>query len=190
MTAVSVVESIAYPVAPGDVPVTIGQGDLATMEHQIEELTEQMSLLGPSARAMLRADEVGWSSLTQTDESALDREQLLLNSARARLMSIADPIIKRCLGLRVAYVWGRGAAITAAAQEGSAEQDVNAVVQAFLDDPSNRDGFASAQAHQERERAFGIDGNVFLSLVTDPMFGRVQVRTIPMREITDRVSNP
>ena len=87
-------------------------------------------------------------------------------------MSVADPLIKRALTLRTAYVWGRGVTINAAQEDGS-EQDVDAVIQAFLDDPSNRDTFASLAAHQERERTLGTDGNVLLSLITDPLTGRV-----------------
>ncbi|QOK21594.1 hypothetical protein IGS73_10530 [Janibacter indicus] len=50
-------------------------------------------------------------------------------------------------------------------------QDINAVVQAFRDDPENAETFTRVLAGAERERAFKTDGNVFLALPTDPRSG-------------------
>lgn len=177
---------------PAGHTIEIDESDLATMEHEIEALQEALSDVlrtSPEAMGLLRSDEVGWSRIGVDADEQIDREKLLAKIAEARVMSVADPLIKRALTLRTAYVWGRGVTINAAQEDGS-EQDVDAVIQAFLDDPSNRDTFASLAAHQERERTLGTDGNVLLSLITDPLTGRVQVRPLRVGQIVDRVTNP
>lgn len=183
--------------APGAGTVQIDEGDLATLLHEHEELQEALSDVLRTASAgaldLLRRDEAGWSRIggdidEQIDEQ-IDRERLLAKIAEARIMAVADPLIKRGLLLRSAYVWGRGVTINAAQEDGS-EQDVDAVVQGFLDDPSNRDSFSSLTAHQAREKAFGTDGNVIITLITDPVTGRVQVRPLRVGQIVGRVTNP
>jgi hypothetical protein len=104
-------------------------------------------------------------------------------------MAIADPLIRRGVSLHVAYVHGQGVSVAASQEEG-AEQDVNAVVQAFLDDPSNLATFTSQQAREELERKFKTDGNAFHALPTSPLTGRVQVRSIPLAEVVDIITDP
>lgn len=168
--------------------VTVSAADLASLAFDNEVLAEAVSDFTRAAAATLRADDAGWS-LAGSGDTQIDRERLHAAIDTAQIMAVSDPLIKRGLQLRQAYVWGRGVTI-AAAQEDGAGQDVNAVVQGFLSDPSNAATFASAQAHQDRERAFGTDGNVLLSLITDPLTGRVQVRQVPVRQIVERVTNP
>lgn len=135
--------------------------------------------------------EPGWQRLTMLAEREFTRDGLGQITAVCRVMAIKNPLIKRGLALRTAYVWGQGVEISArAADSDGAGQDVNAVVQAFLDDESNRRTFTSAQAHEQLERALGTDGNVFLALFTAPKTGRVQVRTLPFDEIADVICNP
>jgi hypothetical protein len=172
--------------------VTVEQGDIASLLHDLEvtqeSLADLMRVASPDALAALRRDDAGWAAIG-TGSDPIDRDKLLSVVATARVMAVADPLIKRALSLRGAYVWARGVTINAA-QEDGAEQDVNAVVQAFLDDVSNRESFSSEQAHQDRERTLGTDGNVILALITDPVFGRVQVRKIPVGQVTDVICDP
>ena len=172
--------------------IEIDEADLATLLHEHEALQEALSdalRASPGAVDLLRADEAGWSRIGADQDEPIDREKLLDVIARARVMAVSDPLIKRGLILRQAYVWGKGVQIQSVQEDGTG-QDVNAVIQAFLDDPSNADTFASAEAHQARERTLGTDGNVLLSLITDPLTGRVQVRTIRVGQIVDRITNP
>ena len=172
--------------------VTVEQGDIASLLHDLEvtqeSLADLMRVASPDALAALRRDDAGWAAIG-TGSDPIDRDKLLSVVATARVMSVADPLIKRALSLRGAYVWARGVTINAA-QEDGAEQDVNAVIQAFLDDVSNRESFSSDQAHQDRERTLGTDGNIILALITDPVFGRVQVRKIPVGQVTDVICDP
>jgi hypothetical protein len=138
-----------------------------------------------------RMYEPGWQKLTAHADQEFTREGLQRITAVCRVMAIKNSLIKRGLSLRNAYVWGQGVQISARANgKQRGQQDVNAVVQAFLDDEGNRRVFSSPQAREETERALGTDGNVFYALFTSPRTGRVQVRSLPWDEITDVVTNP
>ena len=90
-------------------------------------------------------------------------------------------------------MWGQGVEIGARANRRRTrlgEQDVNAVIQDFLDDPDNPRTFTGAEARSRLERALSTDGNQFISLWTKPRTGRVQARIVPWDEIIDVVTNP
>ena len=163
---------------------TTQEPTVADLEFQVETLTEALS----DAARMLGREDVGWTLLGGQSE-LINRRQLQETSALARVMAVADPLVKRGINLRIAYVWGQGVDIEAR-QDDNAKQDVNAVVQAFLDDPSNEASFTSAQAREEFERALATDGQRFLALPTSPLTGRVQVRTIPEVEVDEVVTDP
>lgn len=147
-------------------------------------LTESMTSLE------LTLEDEGWQRLTMSAGQQFSREGLRRAAEIARVMAIANPWIKRGLGLRAAYVWGQGVEISARANGKDTGQDVNAVVQAFLDDEGNKRTLTGDQAHTEVERALGTDGNVFVACFTNPRTGYVQVRSLPFDEIVDIVSNP
>lgn len=136
-----------------------------------------------------RMYEPGWQKLTAFADHEFTREGLQQITAVCRIMTIKSPLLRRGLSLRTGYVWGQSVQISARAT-GEQGQDVNSVVQRFLDDPGNRRTFTGDQAHEELERALYTDGNVFLALFTNPRTGRVQVRTLPWDEITDVICNP
>lgn len=131
-----------------------------------------------------RVYEPGWQELTATAAQEFSRDGLKQITAVCRVMAIKNPLIKRGLSLRQAYIWGDEVEITAR------DPKVNAVVQDFLDDEGNRRTFTGPTAREENERALGTDGNLFLALYTDPRTGRVQVRVVPWDEITDVICNP
>lgn len=128
--------------------------------------------------------EPGWQRLTAYAEQEFSRAGLQRITAVCRIMALKNPLIKRGLALRQAYVWGQGVATTAR------DGQVNEVIQAFLDDAGNKRTFSGAQACEQLERSLGTDGNVFFALFTVPRTGRVQVRTVPWDEISDVVTNP
>lgn len=156
----------------------------AAAHHQVEVLTESIADL----ERML--DDRGWKRLSAAGEHQFSRQGLREAAEVARVMAVANPLIKRGLGIRQAYVWGQGVGITARANGDEGTQDVNTVVQAFLDDPGNRAALTGDQAQEENERALGTDGNVFIACFTNPVTGYVQARTVPFDEITDVILNP
>jgi hypothetical protein len=166
-----------------------GRRELAEALHAEREMVEHLQeSLEDLERRMY---EPGWQRLTALADQEFTREGLRQITAVCRVMALKNPLIKRGVSLRTAYVWGQGVEISArdANKKGSG-QDVNTVVQAFLDDPSNRRTFSGQQAREELERSLATDGNVFLALFTNPRTGRVQVRLIPWDEITDVITNP
>lgn len=160
---------------------------LAAYTRELEDTNELLS--ESLADAQLAFEDRGWRLLSDALNTEFTREGLRRAADVCAASAVVNPLIGRGINLRIAYVWGQGVHI-AARQEDSAEQDLNAVVQAFLDDPSNQASFASSQAREELERALGTGGNVFLALFTSPLTGRVQVRSVPFGEIDDAIDNP
>lgn len=163
--------------------VTLPRAELAQLEHLVESL-EEAAL---DAQRLLTAEDRGWASLGSLDGEVIDRAAIMEVAATARVMAVADPLIKRGVNLRVAYLGSP--TITAAAGEDDG-QDLNAVVQGFWDDPENAETLTSVQACAERERARNTDGNTFHSLVTDPRSGRVRVRIIPAEQVAEIITDP
>jgi hypothetical protein len=135
--------------------------------------------------------EPGWLRLTAQAEIEFSPEGLVQLRAICRLYAIKNPLIKRGLALRSAYVWGQGVQITARANgKEPTEQDVQQVVDAFLTDDANARAVTGSAARERLERTLGTDGEVYLALFTRPMTGQVQVRTILADEIAEVISNP
>lgn len=166
--------------------VTLPAAEVQQLEHLVETLEE--SLL--DAQRLLAADDYGWAKVGDlTGDGVIAREHVKAAVRLARVMAIADPLIRRAKSLHVAYVMGAGCTITAK-QETGAEQDVNALVQAFLDDPGNAATFTSGQAREALEGKLQTDGEFFHALPTSPLSGRVQVREIPAFEVADIITDP
>lgn len=154
-------------------------------EAEVEILREGMADLE------LALEDEGWQRLTTNGESSFSRDGLRRAATVSRVLAVANPLAKRGLALRQAYIWGQGVQVSARATgNDQGEQDVNAVVQQFLDDELNQRAFTGDQAHEQLERALGTDGNVFLACFTSPLTGFVQVRTIPFDEIHEIHTNP
>ncbi|MCG5464214.1 hypothetical protein MED01_002379 [Micromonospora sp. MED01] len=168
----------------------------ARMEKLVVRLEQEVNnneLLQESVADLQRAlYEPGWIRLTAQGEHEFSPEAMTQMRAICRLFAIKQPLIKRGLNLRSAYVWGQGVEITARANgRKTGEQDVQAVVQAFLTDPSNERTATGAAARDQLETfGLGCDGEVFLALFTRPTTGHVQVRTLPADEIADIICDP
>ena len=151
---------------------------VSTLSFELERAVESM------AELELSRDSAGWQKLGEQANRDFTRDGLRKAGAQGRVMGIANTLIKRGRAIRYAYVWGQGLDISAR------DSAVNDVVQAFLDDESNRESFTGTQARQQREGALYDEGNHFRAHFTDPLTGRVQVRTILADEIDDIVTDP
>lgn len=135
--------------------------------------------------------EPGWIRFAAAVEQEFDAAALTQMRAICRLMAIKNPLIKRGLCLRSAYVHGQGVEITARANGSEpGEQDVQAVVERFLTDESNARAVTGPAAQARLEQALGTDGEFFLALFTRPTTGEVQVRSILADEIAEIIPNP
>jgi len=151
---------------------------VATLEHKLETLTES------KAQLSLAREDAGWERILQDGQRELTQEARKRNAELCRVFAIANPLIKRGLELRAAHVFGQGVGTTATGEQ------VNSVVQTWLDDAEVREVFAGPQAQARNELALGTDGNVFFALFTNPLTGRVKPRVIPFEEIQEQITDP
>lgn len=174
---------------------TITVDEAAELEAQLEGAETTIEFLRESlADVELMLEDRGWQRLGTWADHQFSRDGLRRAAKLARTMAIVNPLIRRGLNLRAAYVWGGGVQIAARAtgssEDNDAEQDVNAVVQAFLDDRGNKKVLTGGQARETNERTLGTDGSLLFACFTNPRTGRVQVRDLPYDEIEEVVYNP
>lgn len=139
-----------------------------------------------------RLSDPGWQRFAVLTEAEFTDEGRRQMRAVCRLASVANPLLKRGLSLRSAYVHGQGMQVTARANgtEGTGEQDVQAVVNEHVDDDGNQRAWYGAAARDRLERTLGTDGELYACLFTRPMTGDVQIRVVLADEITEIICNP
>jgi len=131
------------------------------------------------------AEDRDWIALgAYGQDQEFSRQGLQLVGRIARLMYIANPLINRAVSVKADYVWGRGINIHAK------DQTINELVQAFLDDRFNQVELTSQPARVQKEVELQTDGNIFFAFFVHPVTGHVRIRTIPVDEITEMVTNP
>lgn len=145
-------------------------------------LLENEDLRESFAELQLAMEDKGWLALSVNAAQQFTRDGLARAAGLCQILAVSNPLVKRGLNLRHAYVWGQGLEVTAA------DEDVAAVIATFNDDAAA--SLTGSQAHEELERALGTDGNVFMALFTNPLTGKVQPRSIPFAEVAEVVCNP
>ena len=162
--------------------------------EQYSGLLDTIEILRESFSDMQRVldrDQAGWLELGSLSDrlEGFTADFRRRHAARILVAVVGNPLIKRGVSLRGAYIWGPGVTITVddVPDQG---QDINGVVQAFLDDKSNRSTFTSTEARTGWERSLACVGEVWLCLPTDEVTGRVRVRTLPAEQVTDIVTDP
>lgn len=156
--------------------------EVAVLERTVDNLRQDLT--ESFAQLELARDNMGYLQLGAQYSQEFTREGLIKNAEMGRLMGVANPLIKRGREIRHAYVWGQGVTIDAK------DADVNDFIQAFMDDEGNRETFFGAQARQIYEGTLYDEGNFFPVCFTNPLTGRVKIRTIPFQEITDVITDP
>lgn len=138
--------------------------------------------------SQLAADEKGWSPLGGAENGGLPHRLRVEKATEAELAIAANPLIKRGVNLRSAYVWGSGVTVTIR-DEASTGQDIQAVLTEFMDDPANAPLWAIDEQIQ-RERELSSVGEVWLALPTIEDTGRVRVRPLPAAEMVSIITDP
>ena len=159
---------------------TAGRTDIVAEAERI--LVENDDLRESFAALQLALEDKGWLALSVNAAQQFTRDGLATAASLCRILAVSNPLVKRGLALRHAYIWGQGLEVTAA------DADVADVIAAFND--SAETSLTGSQAREELERALGTDGNVFLALFTNPLTGKVKPRSIPFEEIAEVVCNP
>lgn len=152
--------------------------ELDTALWKLEQMQESF------AQLELQREDVGWTRMVQDGQQDMSREGVIRHAEQHRVAAIADPLIRRGTLLTAAYVFGQGVGTRAEGDE------VNAVVQGFLDDDVVRKVFTGAQAQERNQVALATDGNIFYALPTDPVTGAVTIRDIPLEEVVDIITDP
>lgn len=166
---------------------TVAEVDRLASELRAEQETNLL-LTESLADLQLALEDRGWRSINAQVELDFSPEGRKALRSLCRSMSIANPLLKRGLGLRIGYIWGQGVQVRARATGDEAAQDVNAVVQKFWDD--NGSTLSDAQALEDHERGVATEGDRFLTCFTQPLTGSVQVRTALADEVVDIITNP
>lgn len=170
---------------------TSGTAPALSLEEQLDAERALNTILRESYADLenMYREDVGWTRIGQATAQAFTKEGRDRMAALADLTAVGNALIKRGVQLRAAYVWGQGVEV-AVRDDGAEGQDVNAVVQAFWDEKTNRRAFTSSEAQVAYERKLATTGESFWALPTDPLTGRVRIRRIPPHEIVDRVCDP
>ena len=143
-----------------------------------ELLTERL------AELELQLDSDGWINLTGGLDRELSRAKLTEINHLARMYWLKNPLIKRGVNVQAYYVFGQGMEVSAA------DPEIDEVIQRFWGDAKNQAELCSQQALQLKETELTLFGNLFFVFFVNSKTGRVRVRTIPVDEIQDIVTNP
>jgi hypothetical protein len=170
--------------------------EVAVLREQVAVERNNNELLAESVADLERAlAEPGWIRFLNQADLEFTNEGLVQLRAICRLYAIKNPLIKRGLALRSAYVWGQGVEVTARANgkntDNPTEQDVQAVISSFLEDPANKRTVTGPEARNVLESSgLGAEGEVFIACFTRPDTGQVQLRTLAPDEIVDVICDP
>lgn len=170
-------------------PNTVAEATVPAWKHdnlalELERVSESLGQLA------LMAEDRGWAELTHQGSDLITRDGLTRAAELCRVVAVANPLLKRGLGIRGSYVFGQGVEVSGRATGEDGAQDVDAVIRAFFDDEGNRDAVTGPQARLGLEHDLGTDGNVFLAHFTNPLDGRVKVRPLPFDEVAEIVTAP
>ena len=173
----------------------IGNGSkqaLREAEERIEELTgdlamraENMSLFEERlAELELSLEDEGWQRLGGAAGQEFFRQGLKIINHLARLYFLKNPLIRRAILTQTSYVFGQSLNIQAK------HPLIDEAVQTFLDHRANKAELTEHQALMVKETELQCFGNLFFVFFTNQLTGQVQIRTIPMDEIEEIVTNP
>ena len=155
-------------------------GQMAFTEHSNNELLQERI-----AELELALDDVGYERIGDSNfDKQFTKASIDKIAAMARVYWLKNPLIKRAVATQANYVFGQGLDVVAA------DEDVQTVVDAFMEDSKNRAELTGEQAMLTKETELQVTSNLFFTFFTDPLNGATRVRTIPLSEITRIIYNP
>ena len=155
-------------------------GQMAFTEHSNNELLQERI-----AELELALDDVGYERIGDSNfDKQFTKTSIDKIAAMARVYWLKNPLVKRAVATQANYVFGQGVDVVAA------DEDVQTVVDAFMEDSKNRAELTGEQAMLTKETELQVTSNLFFTFFTDPLNGATRVRTIPLSEITRIIYNP
>jgi hypothetical protein len=152
--------------------------EVAELREQNVSLQNGLEFLQESLRdALLRMEDIGWKPLGEDyNGTEYPLESAKKNSVTMRALVTINPLVKRGMNVRTAYIWGGGVEFKGAEN-----------YQEFFEAPANKKWLVSSKAHSEMEMCLGTDGNFPLLLTKLP---KPRVQRIPLHQITGTINNP
>lgn len=155
-------------------------GKMAFTEHSNNELLQERI-----AELELALDDAGYERIGDSNfDKQFTKASVDKIAAMARVYWLKNPLVKRAVATQANYVFGQGVDVVAA------DEDVQTVVDAFMEDSKNRAELTGEQAMLTKETELQVTSNLFFTFFTDPLNGATRVRTIPLSEITRIIYNP
>ena len=155
-------------------------GQMAFTEHSNNELLQERI-----AELELALDDVGYERIGDSNfDKQFTKASIDKIAAMARVYWLKNPLVKRAVATQANYVFGQGVDVVAA------DEDVQTVVDAFMEDSKNRAELTGEQAMLTKETELQVTSNLFFTFFTDPLNGATRVRTIPLSEIVRIIYNP
>lgn len=158
-----------------------------TVNEFREELKERQQnetyLQERIAELELTLENQDFRRLDSFQDDQLSRQALDDINHLARVFYLKNPLIRRAVLTQANYVFGQGVEF-----EGEHE-DVDEIIQDFIDDPKNKKELTTQQELIQKEIELTLFGNIFFAFFVDPATGRVRVRTMPMKQITEIITD-
>ena len=151
----------------------ISGGRISEMEETLGRQSGEMALLRETLsrlEQLVYSDD--WRRLQMTAEEEFTRQGMRDITSLSRIMRLKNPVIQRGVEVQRLYVWAQGVNI------GAKDEEINQVVQDFLDDERNRAELTTHQARGNKERELQQDGQIFFRFFVDRVTGRVRVRSM------------
>jgi hypothetical protein len=136
------------------------------------------------ADVVLALDNQGWNPLgEELDLSEIPLYTIKRTSRTARALGIINPLIKRGVDIRTAYIWGGGVEFTGLPDK---------TADAFVKSANSQKYLLSPKACAEMEMCLATDGNYFLLVSKGGTFysAKKSVQRLPLFQITGTVSSP
>ena len=155
-------------------------GKMAFTERSNNELLQERI-----AELELALDDVGYERIGGSNfDRQFTKASIDKIAAMARVYWLKNPLVKRAVATQANYVFGQGVDVIAA------DEDVQTVVDAFMEDSKNRTELTGEQAMLTKETELQVTANLFFTFFTDPLNGATRVRTISLNEIVRIIYNP
>src|SRR6266487_6959295 len=129
-------------------------------------------------------EDQGWTQISRESDWEFSRNFLKKLCGLSRRYYLKNPLVNRGVSVQAFYVWGQGVNITAR------DPRIQAVVDAFMDDHSNQAELTSHQSRTMKEISLQVEGNIFFVLFVDTLSGMVRVRSIPVDQVTEIITDP
>lgn len=158
--------------------VAAPSAELAEISRENVALRDGLEYLQESLRdALLRMEDIGWKPMGEDyNGTEYPLESAKKNSVTTRALVTINPLVKRGMNVRTAYIWGNGV-----------EFDGLEKYKDFAESPANKKWLLSPKAHAEMEMCLGTDGTFVLLLTKLP---KPHVQRIPLHQITGTINNP